>query len=123
MINKFEITGKKIELSEELKRNITKKVSKLERYLPRQARESAHVEVIMKESTKGKGKKTYTCEIILRVPQEVITVSQAAINPFAAVDIAEDTLKNRLKKYKDTHGSQRLHKRVLARMRRRTGGV
>lgn len=123
MINKFEITGKKIELSEELKRYITKKVSKLERYLPRQARESAHVEVIMKESTKGKGKKTYTCEIILRVPQEVITVSQAAINPFAAVDIAEDTLKNRLKKYKDTHGSQRLHKRVLARMRRRTGGV
>ncbi len=122
MIKKFEITGKKIDLSDDLKRYVTRKITKLDKYLPRQARESAHAEVIMKEATKGKGKKTYTCEVILRVPQETITVSQSTINPFAAVDIAEDTLKNRIRKYKNTHGSNRLHKRVLARMRRQTGG-
>lgn len=122
MITKFEITGKKIELTDELKKYIYRKIAKLDKYLPRQARESAHAEVIMKESTAGKGKKTYTCEVILRVPQDTITVKQATINPFAAVDIAEDTLKNRIRKYKNTHGTNRLHKRMLARMRRQTGG-
>ncbi len=122
MIKKFEITGKKIELTDELKKYIHKKIAKLDKYLPRQSRESAHAEVVMKESTASKGKKTYTCEVILRVPQETITVSQATINPFAAVDIAEDTLKNRIRKYKDTQGTNRLHKRMLAKMRRQTGG-
>ena len=122
MIEPMEITGKKINLTPELQKYITRKIGKLDKYLPRQAKESAHSEVVMKESTKGKGKKTYTCEVILRVPQETITVSQSTINPFAAVDIAEDTLKNRIRKYKEKHGTQRLHKRVLAKMRRQTGG-
>lgn len=122
MINKFEITGKRIKLTPELHKYITRKIQRLDKYLPRQARESAHAEVVMKESTQGKTKKMYTCEIILNVPQEQITVSQSTINPFAAVDIAEDTLKNRIKKYKETHGTKRLHRKVLARMRRQTGG-
>lgn len=122
MIKKFEITAKKIELTDELKKYITRKIGKLDRYLPRQARESAHAEVILKEAGGSKGKKTYTCEVILQVPGDTITVSQATINPFAAVDIAEDTLKNRIRKYKNTHGTNRLHKRALARLKRRTGG-
>ncbi len=122
MIQKFEITAKKIELTDDLKKYITKKIGKLDKYLPRQARESAHAEVIIKEATKGKTQKTYTCEVVLQVPGETITVKQDTINPFAAVDIAEDTLKNRIRKYKNTHGSKRLHRRVLSRMRRQTGG-
>lgn len=122
MITTFEITGKKMKISPELQKYITKKIGKLDKYLPRKARESAHVEVIMKEATQGKGKKTYTCEVLLRVPKDTITVSQSTINPFAAVDIAEDTLKNQIRKYKETHGTDGLHKRVLARMRRQTGG-
>ena len=122
MIKKFEITAKKLELTDELKKYITRKIGKLDRYLPRQARESAHAEVIMKESGGNKGKKTYTCEVVLQVPGETITVSQSTINPFAAVDIAEDTLKNRIRKYKDTSGTNRLHKRALSRIKRQTGG-
>jgi|AntRauTorcE11897_2_1112592.scaffolds.fasta_scaffold00116_30 ribosomal subunit interface protein len=121
MIKKFEITGKKTKVTPDLQKYITRKIGKLDRFLPRQARESAHAEVIMKESS-NKGKKTYTCEVILSVPQDKITVSQSTMNPFAAIDIAEDTLKNRIRKYKETHGTQRLHKKVLARMRRQTGG-
>lgn len=121
MIKRLEITGKKTKVTPDLQKYITRKIGKLDRYLPRRARESAHAEVIMKESS-SKGKKTYTCEVILKVPQDTITVTQATINPFAAIDIAEDTLKNRIRKYKDTHGTQRMHKKVLARMRRQTGG-
>ncbi len=121
MIKTLEITGKKTKVTPDLQKYITRKIGKLDRYLPRHARESAHAEVIMKESS-SKGKKTYTCEVILKVPQDTITVTQATINPFAAIDIAEDTLKNRIRKYKETHGTQRLHKKVLARMRRQTGG-
>ena len=122
MIKTFEITGKKIELTDDLKKYITKKIGKLDKYLPRHARESAHAEVVIKESTKGKTQKTYTCEVILQVPGDTITVKQETINPFAAVDIAEDTMKNRIRKYKNTSGTKRLHRRVLSRMRRQTGG-
>jgi ribosome-associated translation inhibitor RaiA len=40
---------------------------------------------------------------------------------FAAVDIVEAKLKNQLKKYKENTGHLRLHKRVLARIRRTPG--
>ena len=36
---------------------------------------------------------------------------------FAAVDIVEAKLKNQLKKYKETHNVQRIHRRVLLKMR------
>lgn len=122
MIKKFEITGKKIELTEDLKKYITKKIGKLDKYLPRHARESAHVEVVIKESTKGKTQKNYICEVILQVPGETIKIKQETINPFAAVDIAEDTMKNRIRKYKSTSVNKQLHRRVLSRMRRQTDG-
>ena len=49
----------------------------------------------------------FTCEIILTLPQEKIMVSENTLNIFAAVDIAEETLKNRLKKYKETRVSEK----------------
>ena len=51
---------------------------------------------------------------------KITRIYPTTFNAFAAVDIAEDTLKNRLKKYKEKHSSLNLHRRVLARLRRRT---
>lgn len=120
MIEPLEITGKQLELTDELKKYIMRKIGKLDKYLPKHAREPAHADVVMK-SAQQKGKNTYTCEVILHVPQEQIVVTQSTINPFAAVDIAEDTLKNRIRKYKETHSTKRLHQRAMSRMRRQPG--
>ncbi len=131
MIQKLEINGVHIKVDDKLRAYITKKISKLDRYIPRHARESAHAEVFIKEiNVQGKpkgakrpargrvGAKEYECEVILQLPKETIALKESTLNPFAAVDIVEAKLKNQLKKYKETHSSLRLHRRVLARLRR-----
>lgn len=118
MISKLEINGVHMKVSDELDKYVHKKIAKLDHYLPRTARESAHAEVYLKES-KVKGKKECTCEVIMHLPHEVITTQEATLNMFAAIDIVEAKLKNRLKKYKERHSTLRLHRRVIARFRRK----
>lgn len=117
MIQKLEINGVHAVLTDDLKKYITKKIGKLDRYMPRHARESAHAEVFVKENM-IKAKKECQCEVVLHLPGSVITTQEATINMFAAVDIVEAKLKNQLKKYKDTHNVNRIHRKLLLRLRR-----
>jgi putative sigma-54 modulation protein len=112
MIQKMEINGIHFEVDEDIKKYVTKKIGKLDKYMPRAARESAHAEVKLKNVSKGK-KNQYTCEVILHLPHDVITTQETTINVFAAVDIVETKLKNQLKKYKDTHSVLRGRTRRL----------
>lgn len=114
---KQEITGVHTELDPKIKKYVRVKIDKLEKYLPKHARESAHAEVFLKERM-IKAKKECTCEVILHLPKDNIRVAETTMNMFAAVDIVEAKLKNLLKKYKETHSTLRIHKRVLAKLRR-----
>ena len=100
MIEKLAITGVHTTVDESLEKYVTKKIGRLDRYIPRAERGSVHVEIKLKEAH-AKDKKACTCEVILHVPQEVITSTDTTINMYAAVDIAEFKLKNQLKKYKE----------------------
>ncbi len=115
MIKKLEVDGVHTVLTADLKKYVTRKIGKLDTYMPRKARESAHIEVKLKES-KAKDKKQCTCEVIMHLPLQVFTVKESTLNMYAAVDIVEAKLKNQLKKYKEIH-SIRIHRRVLARLR------
>jgi putative sigma-54 modulation protein len=117
MIKKLEINGVHTTVSNDLRKYINRKIGRLDRFLPKHARESAHAEILIKES-KIKQRKQHTCEVILFLPKDTLTVKETTVNPFAAVDIVEETLKNQLKKYKETHSSLRLHRRVLMKIRR-----
>jgi putative sigma-54 modulation protein len=119
MIKKFEIDGVHMDVGNDLKRYVTKKIGKLDKYIPRHARESAHVDVKLKEG-KAKNKEQRTCEVILRLPHETIIVSETTINMFAAVDIVEEKLKNRLHKYKAKNGNPKLRQRLMSRLKRRS---
>lgn len=121
MFKKLDITGVHMKVDDKLKLYTTKKIGRLDRFVPRHARESAQVEVLIKDTAKRKTKKEYTCEVIIRLPQENVTVKESTINAFAAVDIVEAKLKNQLKKYKETHSSLRIHRRVLSKLKRRGG--
>lgn len=112
-------TGVHTTITPKLKKYIDKKIGKLDRFLPRRARESAFAEVLIKES-KSKNKAQHTAEVILKLKHETLTAKETTVNPFAAIDIVEAKLKNQLKKYKTKHGNIRLHHKVLARMRRRS---
>ncbi len=118
MISKLEINGVHYEVTPKLKTYIRKKLGKIDKYILRHARESAHMEVFLKE-IKIKTKKVCECEVVLRLPKETLTVKESTINMFAAVDIVEAKLKIQVKKYKSKHGSPQLHHRLIGKLRRR----
>jgi putative sigma-54 modulation protein len=117
MIQKLEINGVHAVLTDDLKKYITKKIGKLDRYMPRHARESAHAEIFVKE-VMLKAKKENICEVVMHLPGSTLMTKESTINMFAAVDIVEAKLKNQLKKYKDQHNSKRIHRRVLLKFMR-----
>ena len=95
---------------------IDEKIGKLEHLLGRHARRSAHADVKLKAGP-GRGKKQFTCEVIIHLPNDIIATNQTAESLTAAVDLAEAKLKNQLKKYKDKHILARRH-RLWRRVRR-----
>ena len=118
MISKLEISCQHTGMTPELKKYITQKIGKLDRYVSRHTRESVHAEVHLSEA-KAKDKNRFVCSVVLHLPHGECEASEKTINMFAAVDIVETKLRNQLKKYKDTHTNAKLHRRVFARFSRR----
>lgn len=117
MIKKIEISGIHTEVTDDLHKYITKKISRLDQYMPVHARKTAHASVKIKEY-KLKNKIECYVEVIMHLPHDILTTKETTMNMFAAVDVVEEKLKNQIKKYKVKHGSGRLHQRVLARIKR-----
>jgi putative sigma-54 modulation protein len=106
MIEHIDITGKKIVLSEPLKRYIQKKIGRLDRFVSRHARKTVHGEVIIREVNESHGNK-YEAEAVLVLPDQQIVAKDSTMNMFAAVDIVEAKLKAQLKKIKDEQVSEK----------------
>lgn len=102
MLTNIDKAGINLDLDADLKKYIDKKIGRLDRYMPRHARQSAHVEVKLKETGNKAGDK-YHCEVLIRLPGGQVTAEESTLNMYAAVDIVEAKLKNQLKKYKDAH--------------------
>lgn len=117
MIRKLEINGVHTDVDKRLHDYVAKKIGKLDRYMSRQVRESVHAEVFLKEK-KIKAKTEYICEVVLHMPNDTLTIKEVTKNMSEAVDIVEGKLKNQLKKYKDTHHSAKLRRRLFAKLRR-----
>ena len=114
MVQKLEIHGVHTDIEEGLKKYITKKINKLEKYISPRSRQSAHFEVYIEE-TRTHGNKQCECEVIIHLPKETIRVREGTVNMFAAVDIVEEKLKLSLKKYKETHDLGRKQRHLLNR--------
>ena len=115
MIDRIEKSAIKLELDDDVAKYIDRKIGRLDRYLPRGARKTAHAIVTLRETGNQDGNK-YECEVVLRLPGETVTAKEATLNKFAAVDIVEAKLKNQLRRYKDARTSRRLWRRVRERL-------
>jgi putative sigma-54 modulation protein len=113
MIARIETAGINMALSDDIKKYITKKLGKLDKYMPRHARRTVRLEVKLRETNNRLGNK-YECEVILHLPSAQLQAKEATLNMFAAVDIVEAKLKNQLVKYKQAH---------IAHLRERHPGV
>lgn len=117
MITSIEITGIKYDLDETTKKYVTKKIGKLDRYLPRRARGSASAEVKLKEVNLDHGNK-YEVEVVLNVPDKTITAKDSTVNMLAAVDIVEAKIVNQLRKYKEASIAHVGNRRLMSRFKR-----
>ena len=119
MLKRFEIQGVHMVIDDRLRTHVNKKIGNLDRYIAPQNRDSAHMEVHLKETGK-KGNDQSRCEVTLHLPHQNIIVKESAVNVYAAVDIAEAKLKKQLQKYKDTHGNGKTRRHLFARFRRKS---
>lgn len=118
MISRIEVSGAHYEVSDDLKKYIIRKIGRLDRFVPRHARKSLRVQVILTER-KTKSDRNQ-CEVIFHLPERQVTARESTINMFAAIDIVDTKLKNQLKKYKETHGGKKTdHHGILRRFQRR----
>src|ERR1017187_5415585 len=98
MMQKLEIQGVHLEIDENTHKYVTRKIGHLDKYLPRAVKESAHAEVQLKEA-KAKNKNHCTCEVTMYLPKETINVKETTVNMYAAIDIVETKLKQKIQKY------------------------
>ena len=120
MISNIGTAGVNLELSDEIKKYIAKKIGRLDKYMPRHARKTATADVKLRETNNRLGNK-YECEVIVSLPGKNVQATEATLNMFAAVDIVEAKLKNQLVKYKEEHVAH-LHERhpgMIGRLRAR----
>ncbi len=122
MLQKFEIHGVHTVVDDNLRKYIVKKIGHLDKYMTRASRQSAHLEVILKEAT-FKDKRQSTCEVNLHLPHETINLKESTINMYAAVDIVDAKLRQQLRKYKDLHHGGKMHRRLFARFSRKLPAV
>lgn len=123
MISRIEKSGINLELGDDVKKYIDKKIGRLDRYMPRSARKSVHAGVKLRATNNKPGNK-YECEVILHLPGGKVTAKESTLNMFAAVDIVEAKLRNQLHRYKQLHSAHvRARRRTLfRRLRERLTG-
>jgi len=115
MIKNLEISNIHAESGDDVKKYAYKKIGKLDSYLPRHARKSAHGEISLQES-KLKTRKQYTAEVILKLPGENLAAKETTVNMYAAIDIVEEKLKTQIKKYKEANFDKKGRRRQAVRV-------
>ena len=101
MITSIDITGIKFDVDERTRKYVIEKVGRLDRFVPPHARKTMAADVKLRQVNEDHGNK-YEAEIILQVPEKVITAKDTTLNMMAAVDIVEAKLVAQLRKYKDS---------------------
>lgn len=81
------------------KKYIRKKIGTLDRLAPRHARKTMRATVKLAEINQSNGNK-YEVEVLVHVPDKVITAKDSTMNILAATDIVETKVANQLRKYK-----------------------
>jgi len=117
MIKSIEITGIKYNLDETTKKYVNKKIGRLDRYLPRHARKSVTAEVKLRQVNRDHGNK-YEVEVVLSVPDKMITATDSTGNMLAAVDIVEAKIVAQLRKYKQATIAHVGRRGVMSRFKR-----
>ena len=106
-----------MDVTENTKKYVDKKIGRLDRLMPRHARKSATAEVKLKQVNRDHGNK-HEVEVILHVPDAHLSARDSTTNVLAAVDIVEAKLVSQLHKYKLRSIAHLGNRRMMARFKR-----
>jgi putative sigma-54 modulation protein len=117
MIEAIDITGVKFDVDQTTRKYVTKKIGRLDRYLPKHARKSVTADVKLREVNRDHGNK-YEAEVILNVPDKILMAKDSTVNILAAIDIVESKIITQLHKYKEEVVPHVGRRGVLSRFKR-----
>lgn len=117
MIDLVTISGVKYDIDEMTKRYVVRKISRLDKYAPRQSRRGASADIVLKEVNRAHGNK-YEAEVTIKLPGKTLTAKDSTVNVLAAVDIVETKLIAQLAQYKAAIKRRSRRGRILNRLKK-----
>lgn len=100
MIEKIEISGNKYKVEESFRKYATKRIGKLDRYLPRGSKKDVLAKIVVKEVDRAHGNK-YEISAAMEIPGgKVIAAKDESSNVYAGIDIIEAKLMGQIRRYK-----------------------
>lgn len=113
MIEQLRVVSEHVVLTDGLKFYATTKIGKLDKYLPRRARRTVRVDVVLREE-KGHRTSDDTVEVLLYVPGECLKAQASSDNMRAAIDAVEPKLRQQIERYRNEH-SPRFYRHIMRR--------
>ena len=100
MIEKIEITGSNYKPTESFKKYATKRIGKLDRYLPKGSKKDVVAKIVVTEVDRAHGNKYEISAAMEITGGKVIAAKDESSNVFAGVDIIEAKLMGQIRRYK-----------------------
>jgi len=111
---KCELKGRNFDVDDKLREYIEDKIGGLEKYVPRQVRQTASCAVVIEDDPSGREDNRYVCEAILSVRGSQLVSREGTVNVYAAVDIVEAKLRSQLATYKAKYALEPRRGRMLS---------
>lgn len=100
MIDKIEISGNKYKVEESFRKYATKRIGKLDRYLPRGSKKDVLAKIVVTEVDRAHGNK-YEISAAMEIPGgKVLAAKDESSNVYAGIDIIEAKLMGQIRRFK-----------------------
>lgn len=124
----LQTTGRHFDLDDKITEYVEQKLARLDRYLPRGARDGLAGNVVLEFDESATKDSRFTCDVTFEVKGEAMHAREASLNMYASIDICEQKLKSQILTYKSKHEPgknrrQRLFAKMLGRDPVTGGGV
>lgn len=112
---KNDVNGRNFEIDDKMRAYIDEKIGGLDKYLPRQVRDSASCAVILEDDPSGREDNRYVCEVVLNVQGTTMVSREGTVSIYAAIDIVAAKLRSQLGTYKNKRSLEPRRGRMLSR--------
>jgi len=110
MIEKIEITGKDYDVTESFRKYSTKKLGKLDRYMPRGSKKDIVTKIVVSRTSHNNGDK-FEISVAMSIPGgKIIAAKDECTNLLAGIDLLEAKLAGQIRRFKVESAQNPKHK-------------